>query len=222
MVNEYPSTSSKVILLIGVLTSCAVPIFYMLSGAFLINEKNTNIGTVAKKVIKILLQVIIWTLIYQLMFKFILKKDINIIEIMIKSLTKSQVGHLWFMYPLIGIYILLPFISKLYLSLNIKEKRILLLLVCVVPTIIQTIKIKYDSLFNIPYFGIGFPEIGIFILGKYLYENKEKFKDKKHLLLSLLLITVNFILIVLMEYYFINIDGISHQNPIMIIIDCQI
>lgn len=213
MVNEYPSTSSKIILLIGILTSCAVPIFYMLSGAFLINKKNTDVGIVVKKVIKILLQTLIWTLIYQLVFKFILKSDINIIEIMIKSLTSSQVGHLWFMYPLIGIYILLPFISKLYLSLNIKEKKILLLLVCIIPTIVQTIKIKYDSLFNIPYFGIGFPEIGMFILGKYLYENKEQFKNKKCLFLSLALIIVNFILIVLMAYYFIDMNGISHQKP---------
>lgn len=213
MVNDYPSMSSKIILFIGILTSCAVPLFYMLSGAFLINEKNESIKTVWKKVIKMLLQVVMWTLIYQLVFKFILKSEVNIAEVMIKSFTSSQVGHLWFMYPLIGIYILLPFISKLYLSLSTKEKRILVLLVCVIPTIIQTIKIKYDSLFAMPYFGIGFPEIGMFILGKYLYENKENYINKKHLLLSLLLIVVSFVLIVIMAYYFINMNGISNSKP---------
>lgn len=212
MVENYPSQDSRIILIISIFTSCAVPLFYMLSGAFLINEKNTNIKKTVKKAGYMYLQIILWTIIYQIIFKYIQHQDINLIKTIIKSFTSSQVGHFWFMYPLIGIYILLPFISRIYLGLNENEKKYLILLLCIIPTIISTFTIKYNELFTLPYFSVGFPEIGIFILGKYLFD-KEELRNKKALIISLIFIAIGFCLIKLVSDFYINNQGINYSKP---------
>lgn len=212
MVINYPSMDSKIILLISIITSCAVPLFYMLSGAFLINEKNTDIKKSLKKTSYLYLQVILWTIIYQLIFKFIQHQNINIVNIIIKSFTSSQVGHLWFMYPLMGLYILLPFISRIYIKLTENEKKYLIVILCIIPTVISTLNIKYNDLFTIPFFSVGFPEIGLFILGKYLFEKKE-LKNKKAMILSLFIIIIGFYLIKLVSNFYITNQGISYSKP---------
>ena len=212
MVDNYPSVDSKIIMILSIFTSCAVPLFYMLSGAFLIKDKNTDIKKVLRKTLHIYLQLILWTIIYQLMFKFIQHQDIDFVNVIIKSFTISQVGHLWFMYPLLGLYVLLPLITKLYVNLNDKQKRYLILILCIIPTIISTIKIKYNDIISLPYFSVGFPEIGLFVLGKYLYDKKE-ICNKKTFILSLLLIIVGFFLVKYISNFYIDSQGISHSKP---------
>ena len=57
-VESYNTKSFPIILVISSITSCAVPLFYMLSGVFLINEKNKNYKTFYKKPLKLLFQTI--------------------------------------------------------------------------------------------------------------------------------------------------------------------
>lgn len=213
MVKTYPSSDSKILLGISIITSCAVPLFYMLSGAFSVNEKNSDYKTSLKKALKIIIQVVIWTLIYQLMFKYYFGQDVDIIKAGIKSLTSSQVTHLWFMYPLIGLYILLPFISRIYLNMTRKEKRLLIIILLIIPITISTLNIKYSELFAIPYFAIGFPELGLFILGKYLMEYKKDFTNKNGKIASIIAIISGYILIVLVMKYYIDNFGISDYKP---------
>lgn len=212
-VESYGTKMFIMTLGISSLTSCAVPLFYMLSGCFLINKKNTNYKTFYKKVLKIILQTLFWTLIYLLIFKFLMNQDINIIKKMFTALFKEQVDHLWYMYPLIGLYILTPFISRLYLSLNEREKKGLLMLILVLPVLLGTLQLKFWDVISIPKFAIFFPELGLFVLGKYLYDNKKIFQNSKISLISAGTTILGLILIAVLAKIMINSQGISNTKP---------
>ena len=52
-VSCYKTSSFPIVLTISSITCCAVPLFYMISGAFLINSKNIEYKTFYKKPLKI-------------------------------------------------------------------------------------------------------------------------------------------------------------------------
>ena len=212
-VNSYSTSSFPIILTISSITCCAVPLFYMISGAFLINNKNTDYKSFYKKPLKIFFQTIFWTLIYLIIYKTYFHQDIELTKTIIKSFFTEQIGHLWYMYPLIGLYVLCPFISKLYYSLNNKEKKILILTVFIIPAILCTLQMKFWDLIQIPKFAIMFPEFGLFLLGKHLYEIKDDFQNKKKSILSFVGIVVGLASIVITALLHIKGNGISSSKP---------
>ena len=212
-VESYGSKGFLPILIISSLTSSAVPLFYMLSGTFLINEKNTKIKYFYKKILKLFIQIIFWTLVYLLVCKYFLNWDINLYQSIIKSFTSEQVGHLWYIYSLLALYILTPFISKVYFNSDETEKKYLLLFLFIIPAILCTIQSKFWNLISIPKFAIIFPELGLFIFGKYLYDHKDTIQNKKYTFLSFVSIIIGILLIVFYAKYFISSQGISNSKP---------
>ena len=213
LVESYGMGNSKIILVLSAFTSSAVPIFYMLSGCFLLDEKNSDYAKFYKKIIKVFLQTIFWSIIYLLMFKYIMGQDFNLFEMSIKSIFREQVSHLWYMYPLIGLYILTPFISKLYNSLTNQEKLIMLSIIMFIPILLGTIQIKFWDYIAIPKFAVFFPELGLFVLGRYIYENKEKLNSNRVRILAFDGIFIGIMLIVGLAYFYINKEGISYTKP---------
>ena len=221
-VESYGTKMFAITLGISSLTSCAVPLFYMLSGCFLISKKNTSYNTFYKKIVKLIVQTIFWTLIYLLIFKYLMNQDINIIRTMFTSLFKEQVEHLWYMYPLIGLYILTPFISRLYFNLNEREKKVFLMLILILPVLLGTLQLKFWDIISIPKFAIFFPELGLFILGKYLYDNKKVFQNLKVSLISAGTALLSLVLIASLAKIIINSQGISNTKPYLTVHYCQI
>lgn len=212
-VDCYGTKTFNIILGISALTSSAVPLFYMLSGCFLIKEKNENIKESLKRSLKIFLQIIFWNTVYILIFKFILNYDLNITKSFIKSFFTEQVTHLWYLYPLLSLYILTPIISKLYNSADEKLKKYTLIIIFIIPIILSTLQVKFWDIINIPKFAIGYPELGLFLLGKYIYDNKEKIQNKKYTILSIIGIILGLILIIIYAHITINSVGISSSKP---------
>lgn len=212
-VESYGTKTFSIVLAISSITSCAVPLFYMLSGCFLINKNNLDYAKFYKKILKVFLQTIFWTLVYLLIFKIVMHQDINIIKSMFTSFFKEQVGHLWFMYPLISLYILTPFISKLYFSSNKYEKRLFLVIILIVPILLNTLQLKFWDIISIPKFSIFFPELGLFILGKYLYDYREQLQSKKITFISFLSTIIAIIMIIIFAKIIIYNQGISNIKP---------
>ena len=208
----YGSSEFKILLVLSAITSSAVPLFYMLSGAFMIREDEINYKKTIINTLKLMMQTVFWTLIYYLLFKYILNWDVDILKSVIKSVFSSQVTHLWFIYPLLGLYILSPIISLLYKNLTEKGKIYILIFLFLCPIICATLNIWFDFV-SIPYFAVGFPELGLFIFGKYLLDKKEIIMKKKYTLISILGIIMGILLIVLLAYYYININGIGTSKP---------
>ncbi len=211
-VESFQTSNFKYFLLFSSITSSAVPLFYMMSGAFMIKDNKDDFKKSIFKTLKLLLQTVVWTIIYYCIFKYILKWDTSILLAAVKSIFSSQVGHFWFIYPLLGLYILSPFISLIYSKLKEKEKLYLLLLIFLIPTVFSTLNIWIDFITN-PSFVIGFPELGIFILGKYIYDNRQKIQTSRISIISFIGMMVGLTLIILLAYYYAKNIGISSSKP---------
>ncbi|WP_194140914.1 acyltransferase [Flavobacterium hungaricum] len=105
-----------------------VPVFVMISGALLFN-KNLEIGQFFKKrVIRILLPFIFWSICYALYVIFI-KTDfyktasfLEIIKKIVRSVYFGSAYHLWYIYMLLGLLLIVPILN--FWVIRAKKKEI--------------------------------------------------------------------------------------------------
>ncbi len=84
----------------------AVPIFFMISGAlFLADEKKISVKYMLHHAVMLIPFLFFWGIAYQL-----INKNYNLFEILKNLLYANTQPHLWFIYSIIGIYIVTPFI----------------------------------------------------------------------------------------------------------------
>ena len=104
----------------------AVPLFLMLSGAFILKKKKDTLQFYKKALLKLgkpLLLVSIISLIYSYI-KFIVLGNgiyISLKKIVIMLLIGEPFYHLWYMYMLIGLYLLVPVLQ--YIKERLTEKQ---------------------------------------------------------------------------------------------------
>ena len=139
----------------------SVPIFVMLSGMFFLNpEKFIPTSNIIKKYIfRILLAIIVWGLFYQayeIIGKFIFKNESITFKRIIVAFEKIPFGppwyHLWYLYMLIGLYLLTP-IYRIFVK-NAEEKYIRYLLILfflfgLVLPFLKKVLLHFDSRLNI-------------------------------------------------------------------------
>ncbi len=192
------------------ITSIAVVIFFMVSGCFLIKKGSQLDKKHFSRLFKRIIQLLFWTTCYLLFYKYILKWDINLNYSLKAMFFNAQVTHMWFMYPLIALYLLSPIISKLYYSLNNKQINYLLIVTFVIPLIIKTFT-QFFPFLSIPLFAVGFSEFGYFLLGKYIYDNKEILKKKLKIYIPIIVAILGLILIIVYAKYNIYRFGVADK-----------
>ena len=160
------------------LTRFAVPVFMMLSGGFLLeHKKNMNIKQCLIRFGKYLLNFYIWSAFYA--FQGIVKK-IVIGEKITQTLWDSSLErflwghyHMWFVYLILGFYLMLPILRKLSENKTVIEYFLILWIVTrfIIPSISSIEKLNFINIW------IGKLEInmligymGYFILGYYIKE----------------------------------------------------
>lgn len=112
---------------IGIITSLgriSVPLFVMISGYFLLPMKDTTSAFFKKRFTRILYPFIFWCVGYAVFYVFYRGDSfqtclINILNIPVNFGT--EVGHLWYIYMLIGLYLLIPILSPWIRSCSKKE-----------------------------------------------------------------------------------------------------
>lgn len=152
-----------------------VPIFFMISGGLLI-PKLSNVDIVEfykKKIPKFIFLLIFYTILTNMVYFMTMgegfldslsKSIINYNGILNTSEKYGEYGYarqMWFMYSIIGIYLIAPFLSKILT--NSKTKDIMLfLLVCILLNQLR-LTLKY-------YFGAisSFDRVGVEMTGSYL------------------------------------------------------
>ncbi|SHJ08111.1 Surface polysaccharide O-acyltransferase, integral membrane enzyme [Clostridium cavendishii DSM 21758] len=165
----------------------SVLVFFMISGALILgNSKEESLKTFFhKRFFKIAVPFFIWSFVYSVVKHCILYKDITSIlampKIFINELLFDKVYyHFWFMYVILGMYCVLPFIKKIINNLSKGELQFWLgawFFIAFVYRSVQIIyanstnKELYISFLNIPFF-TGY--IGFFILGYYLHKYEVK------------------------------------------------
>lgn len=179
-----------------------VPIFVMITGALLLNKDYPLAVYLKKRVARIIYPFLFWIIIYSIHILLILKDGFQLPFFDILTISASKFGykttyHFWYIYMIIGIYLLIPFISRLIR--NAKEKQIIyfLMLWFLVVTLTHPIFDEYVPTFNMKYFG-GF--IGYLVLGYYLsVKNFEKVKSIR--LISVVIFTFGVLLTAFGTYF---------------------
>lgn len=94
-------------------TRMCVPLFFILSGYLLLNGKQSTLLTFYKKrFLRILIPFIITCTIYSML------RDWNLYELLSRVISQKIDFHLWFVYAIIGIYLIIPLFQPLFLTKN--------------------------------------------------------------------------------------------------------
>ena len=158
-----------------------VPVFVMCSGVvFLDNTNNITVAKILKKYIpRIIVAFAFWSFayaFYRLSFDIIFREQINAINLyQYVKLFFTGHYHMWFLFTIVGLYLIVPFLRLITTNKKLTEYFLLLSLIfCFFInfiTIIPQIKEIYDvyaSKLHLHFFG-GFSSY--FVLGYYLHKN---------------------------------------------------
>lgn len=143
-------------------------LFFVISGALLLPVKVGTKDFLKRRLSKVLLPTLVFTSVY-LLIRFINGETIDWMQ-SVCSIPFSAQGHgvLWFMYTLIGLYLVSPIVSRWLSSVSKREEEFYLCLWCVTlcyPVVRGCLSINNSETGVLYYFG-GF--LGYFILGHYL------------------------------------------------------
>lgn len=121
-----------------------VNLFFMISGAVLLYKERQALPFLKKQLIKIIPPVIIWTVIFLLLDCFFYNEfdTITLLKKLAKIPFGTQEPTFWFIYVLIGIYLLIPILSYWLNKATQKEITFYLLMWSI------TLLIPYLNLFN--------------------------------------------------------------------------
>ncbi|HGJ5885250.1 acyltransferase [Arsenophonus nasoniae] len=170
-----------------------VSLFYMCSGYFLLNKKNSNmVNYFLIKSKKISFVLLVWLTIYYFYDKYFVCKYIKNCDIFFYcffnvSNHKSEATHLWFLYSIIPIYIVSSFYCHFFNIIykhNILKLLIIMLIISNLTFVNELTLYEYNFLIIPNNFLSFFQNEGIinFLLGGYI-GIKEKNYNKKILLL---------------------------------------
>ncbi len=162
------------------LSRICVPLFFMVSGIFLIKQE-FNFKSYYQRILKFTLILVVWSVIY---FLFNNEWKIKGLKQAVANsfLNANETSrHLWFMYAIIGIYIALPFIQNMCKNMNRQLENLFLGLwlgfsglgSIYVPLIRIITNTNVDITYPIPIINATY-YLGYFIAGHILYE---RFKD---------------------------------------------
>ncbi len=136
--NLYGTTSWYINLALNALTRTGVPLFLMISGYLLLSSEDTeDFGAFYKKrILHILIPLIFWNIAY-----YVIKCVSGKLEFGFRAFFDSFINngteyHLWYLYTLIGIYLITPFL-KIIVNQCSFGKLILLLSIMLFGTTIR-------------------------------------------------------------------------------------
>lgn len=164
---------------ISYFTAPGLCLFFVISGSLLLPIKTDTTTFLKKRLGKVIMPTLVFTILY-IILNCINGEQQNILRT-ICSIPFSAQGHgvLWFMYTLIGLYLVAPIISKWLDSASKREVELYLLLWVITlcfPVLKLFVGINEGNTGVLYYFS-GY--IGYFILGYYLKKYTESISLKK-------------------------------------------
>lgn len=120
-IGKVPANVWTIHNLIDSASRIAVPLFFMISGYFLLYANPTNkkdpLRDLPKRVVKILVPLVAWSIAYHFYSANAGGQPVNarfIVSSLGAMLQGAAVYHLWFLYELLAIYMLLPILRQLF------------------------------------------------------------------------------------------------------------
>lgn len=160
-----------------------IPVFFMLSGALLLgSKKEESIGSFYKRAFKRLgIPFVVWSVIYFLFKHYYIAQDATDVLTMIglffnEFMTDNVYNHLWFMYAILTMYFIAPFLKQMVQNLKKRDLQVIIgawILIAFIYPYAQNFYNEQTGLtFEIKFLGIPFftGYAGYLILGYYLRE----------------------------------------------------
>lgn len=89
-----------------------VPIFFLLSGYLLLSKEENLSVFFKKRISKVLIPFLVWSIIYDAAYSQPITETVfslkSAIGLFVRIIRGPRAGHLWFLYYLIGLYLLVP------------------------------------------------------------------------------------------------------------------
>ena len=208
-------------------TTIAVPVFFMVNGSLLLNHS----FDLKKHIIKtafFIIATVLWKLIYLITvyytmgFEFASIEPLDLFNYFCgANLYEPYIPaeHFWYMYSLIGIYLIFPVIKALYDSKFRNVYKYFMILIFVFFFLfseVNEIMTYLAETYNIPQYmtetfsytmlplGYNIGYLFYFMLGPYMhskfYEQKDRF-DTKHRIIMFLIMYLSFMLILIQKIY---------------------
>lgn len=186
---EISNFSYLISLIFNTISRVSVPIFFMISGALLL-DKSFDKKKYIKRLKKYLVLIIAWDIIYLAWEYLYFGKTY---EELYRLFIDPFRAHLWFLYTILVIYILQPLIKNIFdkLSKNIK------LVILVIWFALSTLCLVIPSI--VSFFSI-FSSIGYFVLGKYIYDYAKKENLKNIIAYFFMAILICFSISIFLNY----------------------
>jgi len=162
------------------LCRAGVPLFLMISGYLSLDNKDTEdiANYYKKRFSRIIPSLIIWNIIYYLFFTIYKNESFSFQTFFGRLINNGNAYHMWYVYTLLGIYLISPFLRMLVVRLRTNGLIVFFLVTIISSTIIPFINIispVYIYLFDPLVNGyIGFYILG-YILGKCTISEKYEY-----------------------------------------------
>lgn len=177
----------------------AVPCFVMVTGALLLNPKHeVTINKIFRKYLpRVIIALVFYSIAFAIFDAVLLKKPMG--EAFTTGLKAIVYGtgwkHMWYLYLMIAIYLVLPFFRMAVRSATDTEIRYTLGVLFVFQSIVPMIPIIWNV--EMPFYILFFSIYPVFLLGGYAIHN-DIIKIKNWI--SVLMVVVGVALIVLLTY----------------------
>lgn len=190
---------------------CAVPLFFILSGYLLLPIKDEVILFFKKRMMRIILPTTFWFIIFNVVGKGFDNPN--------NSFWIAKTPHFWYLYALIGVYIILPVLSVWYRNSSSKERLVYLilwLLSLLLIVINEHFPVSFDyshqgMLYSTPFHSLLYISgyIGYFLVGAMIRDNQEAINRRlgRFILLAIVLYVI---LIVVFRLF----AGVEETNSI--------
>ncbi len=126
----YGSTSWNLSLFANEWTRCGVPLFLMISGCLMLSDERTSdvLGFYKKRLPRLLIPLLTWHTVYYFYFALRDGGELSIRNYLGGLFNNGSAYHMWFVYSLLGIYLITPFLKRIVDGCSMKQLGILLLI----------------------------------------------------------------------------------------------
>ena len=192
--------NGNVALVYNSLGKIGVPVFLMLTGVLLLNNKLPISSFIKRRYPRVLIPFIFWIALFIIYDFFVLRPELfngNIInQILLCFFT-----YRWYVWMILGVYLIIPIFAAFIKNSKLEGVKYFLI-IWYITTALFTLSILFDFQMKFLDLVIFSGPIGYLMLGYYLHNKEFKINPKKIVVISVIL----FIILTVFKAYMLNAD----------------
>ncbi len=107
-----------------------VPLFFMISGYLLLRKEITDIkGFYKRRILKVCIPFLFYDIFYYIFLSYIHHTDASVVGFFKELFNTGSAYHLWFIYSILFLYLLMPFIQMILQKIDLRLTVLFLVLV---------------------------------------------------------------------------------------------